>query len=61
MSQEQFLKYIDAFGADRILYGSDFPVWDLKEEADFFNTLPLKAEDREKIAYKNAEKVLKKA
>ncbi len=60
MSQEQFLNYIDAFGADRILYGSDFPVWDLKEEADFFNALPLKEENREKIAYKNAEKILKK-
>lgn len=60
MSEEQFLRYIDAYGADRVLYGSDFPVWDCKEEAEFFMRLPLKDTDREKIAYKNAEKILKK-
>jgi predicted TIM-barrel fold metal-dependent hydrolase len=61
MSQEQFLHYIEAYGADRILYGSDFPVWDAKEEAEYFMNLPLKEADKEKIAYKNAEKILKKA
>ena len=60
MSQEQFMHYIDAYGADRVLFGSDFPIWDPKEEADYFMQLPLKESDKEKIAYKNAEKILKK-
>ncbi|MBQ7971755.1 MAG: amidohydrolase [Clostridia bacterium] len=60
MSTEQFLHYIDAYGADRVLFGSDFPIWDPAEEAAFFMQLPLKDADKEKIAYKNAEKILKK-
>ena len=60
MSTEQFLHYIDAYGADRVLFGSDFPIWDPKEEAEFFMHLPLKDADKEKIAYKNAEKILKR-
>ena len=60
MSREDFIKYIDLYGADRVLYGTDFPLWDPVEEADFFRSLPLTEEAREKIAYKNAEKILKK-
>lgn len=59
MSKEQFLRYIEAYGADRVLYGSDFPVWDAKEEAEYFMALPLKDSDKEKIAFKNAENILK--
>lgn len=60
MSEADFLKYIDLYGADRVLYGTDFPLWDPKEEADFFFRLPLSDSDREKIAYKNAERILNK-
>lgn len=60
MSEEQFLHYIDAYGTDRVLFGSDFPIWDPKEEAEYLMRLPLSDADKEKIAYKNAEKILKK-
>lgn len=60
MSKEQFMHYIDTYGADRVLFGSDFPIWDPKEEAEYFMQLPLLDTDKEKIAYKNAEKILKK-
>ncbi|MBQ8894715.1 MAG: amidohydrolase family protein [Clostridia bacterium] len=60
MSEAEFLKYIDLYGADRVLYGSDFPLWDPKEEAEFFLRLPLAEDAREKIAWKNAEKIMKR-
>lgn len=60
MSEEQFIRYIETYGADRVLFGSDFPIWDPKEEAEYFMRLPLKDADKEKIAYKNAEKILNK-
>lgn len=60
MSKADFMRYIDLYGADRVLYGSDFPLWDPKEEAEYFLHLPLKDEDREKIAWRNAQRILKK-
>lgn len=60
MSEEDFYRFIDLYGADRVLYGSDFPLWDPKEEADYFMQMKLKDEEKEKIAYKNAERILNK-
>ena len=57
--EADFCRFIDRYGADRVLYGSDFPIWDPKEEAEFFMHLGIRDEDKEKIAYKNAEKILK--
>ncbi len=60
MSEADFMRHIDQYGADRVLFGSDFPLWDPKEEADYFLRLPLSDTDREKIAYQNAESILKR-
>ena len=51
--------YINGFGADRVLFGSDFPIWDPKLEAEAFMSLELPYSDKEKIAYKNALYLLK--
>ncbi len=58
MSEEQKKKYIGAYGPDRLLYGTDSPLWDQAVEVERFKKLELSDADREKIAYKNAEILL---
>lgn len=47
-------KLIGAYGTDRVMFGSDYPMWDPKEELDRFRGLGFSEEDSEKILYKNA-------
>ena len=56
-----FRKYVDAYGADKILFGTDFPLWDPVKEVETFMKLPLTDDEREKIAYLNAEGILKRS
>jgi len=49
---------MSAIGTDTILFGSDFPAEDAKEEIDFINSLPVSDEVKEKIFHKNAEKYI---
>lgn len=58
MPEEQLLKYINGYGADRVLFGSDFPLWNPSDEAERFLRLPLRDADREKIAFRNARRIL---
>lgn len=58
LSPEQIKKYISGYGADRILFGSDFPLWSPQKEVQSFLKLKLKSDDREKIIYKNALRLL---
>lgn len=59
LSQEQVEYYIHGYGADRILFGTDFPLWSPTQEVASFKKLHLTVEEFEKIAYKNALKILK--
>jgi len=56
---EQVEYYIHGYGADRILFGTDFPLWSPTQEVAGFKKLHLTVEEFEKIAYKNALKILK--
>lgn len=55
---ELFEKLIKSYGADRLLFGTDFPMWDAQEELKRFMNVRITEEEREKILYKNAEKIL---
>ncbi len=48
-----------ALGADNILFAIDWPYESNKAGMDFFRHLSLSEGDKEKIAYKNAERLLK--
>lgn len=48
-------KLISKFGADRFLFGSDFPMWSPKDELLKFMSLKISDCDREKILEKNFE------
>lgn len=56
---EAQLKYaIEAVGADRIIYSADYPFLTDKNTRRFLENADISAEDKEKIAYRNAEKLL---
>lgn len=58
MGESEKQKCIATYGADRLLYGTDFPLWDPIKEVERFMSLNLTDSVREKIAYKNAERIL---
>lgn len=55
MSQEKAVSLINHYGAERLVYGTDFPLWDPLVEVPRFLSLPLKAQQQEQIAHKTAE------
>ena len=51
-------KYIRAYGAERFVYGTDFPLWDPRTEVPKFLSLKLTTDEMEQIAYKTALHIL---
>lgn len=51
-------KYINAYGAERIAYGTDYPVFDPIKEVERFLQLDLTDDQKEQIAYKTARRIL---
>ncbi len=50
---------IESIGADRILFAADYPFEKNAPAVDFIRTVAIAEQDREKIAWRNAEKLLK--
>lgn len=55
---DQFLRIVKNHGADKILFGSDSPWTNVKEEIEILNSLPLTQEEKDLILYKNAKRLL---
>ncbi len=55
------LRLIRAFGADRVLFGSDYPMWHPGEELARFLALPLTAAERQAILGDNARALFRLA
>lgn len=51
--------YIKSYGAERIVFGTDFPSWNPEKEVQSFLRLNLTNREREMIAHQNAEEILK--
>lgn len=51
-------KYINAYGAERIAFGTDYPMWDPVEEVQAFLRLDITDAQKEQIAYKTAARIL---
>lgn len=58
MNEEDFVKLVRNFGAQRVLFATDSPWQGQKETADAIRALPLTDEEKEMIFHKNAEKLL---
>ena len=52
-------KFINHYGAERCVYGSDFPMWDPVTEMERFQRLKLTDNQKEQIAHITAEGILK--
>jgi predicted TIM-barrel fold metal-dependent hydrolase len=57
LSAEKTCEIIRAYGADRVLYGTDFPMWPMETELERFYALDLTEEEREMILHRNAERL----
>lgn len=58
MEKGQAEHYINHYGAERLAFGTDYPVWDPACEIQRFLSLNITQEQREQIAYKTAERFL---
>ncbi len=59
LEEEDFLKFVDIFGADRILFGTDSPWASQVEEVTWIQNLTLDETSKKKILGENAKKLLK--
>lgn len=59
LSKEEAVRLVRHFGADKFLFGSDFPMWAYEPELERMAALGLTTEEYELIFYKNIQKLLK--
>ena len=58
MPEGQAEHYINVYGAERMAFGSDYPLWDPVQELERFMKLKLRDDQFEQILSKTAERVL---
>ncbi|MDR0947549.1 MAG: amidohydrolase family protein [Ruminococcus sp.] len=58
LGPERGYKLIQKYGAEQVLFGSDYPMWNAADELRIINQMPLTENERELILYKNAERLL---
>ncbi len=57
ITSETAKKLISAYGADRVLFGTDYPMWNPEDEIERFLNIDLTEKEREDIFYNNAAKL----
>lgn len=57
MSPKTAWEIVKTYGADRVLFGTDYPMWDPSEELARFNAIPLTEEERQQVLWKNADRL----
>ena len=57
MSPETAKKLIVAYGIDRVLFGTDYPMWKPEDEIEKFMKIDLTEGERDDIFYNNAAKL----
>lgn len=58
LSPEGAVEIIRHYGADRVFFASDYPMWDPAKELERFRALPLTPEEQENILHRNFEAFL---
>ncbi len=56
---EAFVKYINSYGQDKVMFGTDFPILDFKRARDEIEALGLRPEAKRKLLRDNALRVYK--
>lgn len=57
MTPERARDIVRAYGVDKVIFGSDYPMWPYEKEISRFFEMKLTDEENEKILYKNALKL----
>ncbi len=57
LSEERTMELIHGYGAERVLFGTDYPIWRPEKQIRDFLALPLSEGERELILHKNAERL----
>lgn len=57
LTPEHTRRLIDAYGADRVMFASDYPMWSPKDELERLAKVDLTQEERELILHGNAERL----
>ena len=58
MERGEAEKYINSYGAARMAYGTDYPLWDPVREVERFSQLKLTDDQFDQIFHKTAERIL---
>lgn len=58
MERGEAERYINSYGAERMAYGTDYPLWDPVTEVKRFQQLNLTDEQFDQISHKTAERIL---
>lgn len=58
MDDARFVALLRSFGTDRVMFGTDYPMWDPVEEVTHFMSLPLTDAERQQILWGNARRLL---
>ena len=58
VTREEAVSMVRAYGAERVLFGTDFPMWRPKDEVEKFLALPLTGREQQMIAWDNGAALL---
>jgi uncharacterized protein len=58
LAYQVYLGMANTIGIDRVLFTTDYPCGSMKAARQFFDQMPINANDKEKIAHLNAERLL---
>ena len=61
LEPDEAVKIIHRYGADRVFFGTDYPMWSPKEEVERVMKLPLTDDERELIFHRNFERFMEEA
>lgn len=60
LTPHQVRELIDIYGPERVLFGTDYPMWNATDELEMLKKINLTEEERELILHKNLENLLAK-
>ena len=60
LAPNQIRELIDIYGADRVLFGTDYPMWGAQGELDYFKNVEITDDEWDMISHKNFENLMLK-
>jgi predicted TIM-barrel fold metal-dependent hydrolase len=57
LNKDEARDLIHAYGADRVLFGTDYPMWSPTEELKVFRSLELDPQEEQAILWNNAARL----